>query len=148
MCPAHFRTVTTTHHRDHGRLGRKADRLHREALGPPPKLKAGWVGPLNCLNCELLHVCQARAGRRRVTQKSCALCLFHSEDKEQRMIRSLHTHDPTNEAPSSTCPTHTRRAIAKTQGPQIAANPSPASTVLAEMPASGLQCPPSPPLFT
>ena len=44
----------------------------------------------------------------------------------------------------STCPTHTRRAIAKTQGPQIAANPSPASTALAEMPASGLQCPPSP----
>ena len=41
-------------------------------------------------------------------------------------------------------PTHTRRAIAKTQGPQIAANPSPASTALAEMPASGLQCPPSP----
>ena len=28
--------------------------------------------------------------------------------------------------------------------PQIAANPLPASTVLAEMPASGLQCPPSP----
>ena len=42
---------------------------------------------------------------------------------------------------------HSTSPIAKTQGPQIAASQSfaPASTVLAEMPASGrLQCPPSP----